>query len=183
MRLSKKRARYYEMIRKYKERREAIRIKYPPERLYPFKRGWEYNRAIWRINKKIKLWSRQIKKIDMISNKIIALGNVVAYFTGINPKGLNKANRDKRSQRALMIFYRKGIELGIEQKLLREYVGMKRVAAPAEYRKKHLAMTNANKSALYSHDAWIEWKRFVKHYSEWPITSSDFLDKRKAPGA
>lgn len=181
--LAKKRANYYAMVYNYIQRREQIRKKFPHLGVFPMKRDIMYNRAVYKINKKIKLWNRQIKNIDMISNKIIALGNIVAIFTGINPKGLGKAGKDQCAQRTLMIFFRKGIELGIEQKLLREYVGMKRIKAPAEYRMKHLALTNANKTLYYNHKAYIEWKNFQQYYNEFPVSGSDFTDKRRSPGA
>lgn len=172
--LANRRARYYEFIWKYKQRREALRIKYPAERLYPFKRGDSYNKAVAQINKKIKLWNRQIKKIDMISNKIMALGNAVAYFTGHNVKDSGRVDGTEMKV-ARMLFYKYGIEnLEIEQKLLREYVGAKRVQQPAEYRKAFNTILRTDRT---------QWENFKAYFETLPVCTDDFIDRRKSPGA
>lgn len=69
--LTLKRASYYVRIQVYLSRREAIRKK------HNFSFGsWTSNKsytdAVKRINYKIDYWKLQIKKIDMLNNKIMA---------------------------------------------------------------------------------------------------------------
>lgn len=155
--LANKRAQYYTWIWTYKARREKIR----KELGYS---GPEYNKAVARINKKIKLWGRQIKKYDMISNKIMALGNITAYFFGHNVKDSGRCNTEiMKTARAF--FYKYGIEeLKIEQKLLREYVGAKRITQPAEYRKMLNSWLRVNA------DMKIKWMTFKAYYAEFFYT-------------
>lgn len=165
--LANKRAKYYTLIYQYKARREIIRKKLGCC-------GPEYRKAIARINKKIKLWGRYIKKYDMIKNQIIALGNMVAYFTGHNVKSSGRCNTENMKL-ARMIFYKYGIEnLKIEQKLLREYVGAKRIGQPAEYRKVFNLMLRVD-----TLDHKLQWENFKRYYKEWPVTGSDYIDNRK----
>lgn len=166
--LANKRARYYELIWKYKQRRDIIRKRLGHN-------GPEYNKAAASINKKIKLWGRQIKKYDMISNKIMTLGNMVAYFTGHNVK--DSATRYNKTKDpcwiARAIFYKYGIEnLKLEQKLLREYIGAKRITQPAEYRKAF------NKFLREVNDMRVMWKNFKRYYEEFPVEGNNYLDKR-----
>lgn len=167
--LANKRAQYYTWIWTYKVRREEIRKRLGYS-------GPEYNKAVARINKKIKLWGRQIKKYDMISNKIIALGNLVATFTGHNVK--DSATRYNKngdpSWIARAIFYKYGIEaLGLEQKLLREYAGAKRIHQPAEYRKAFNLMLRTDKEVKQMYE------NFKVHFESFPIEGSNYLDNRK----
>lgn len=177
--LTEKRKRYYTMIWQYKKRRDELRVRLARKdaRGRPIYKGSEYNKAVKAINQKIKIWSRNIKRIDMITNKIIALGNAVAYFTGMNVKNAGK-NQEPKMMNAKFIFYKYGIEnLEIEQKLLREYVGAKRVTQPAEYRKKFNSLLREFPLVRE------QWAAFKLYYENQPVCTDDFIDKRRAPGS
>lgn len=174
--LRKKRALLTTKIWRYEQWRNNLRKKFPKVS-FPFKRGPIYHQALAPINKQLKLWYRQLKKYDMLSNKIIALGNIVSIFMGMNPKNIGKTVGNERAWRTRAFFYKMGIELKIEQKLLREYVGSKRVLQPTEDRKK------LNQLLAKDTEVIELWNRFKKYYDEFPVASSDFIDKRKAPGS
>jgi hypothetical protein len=130
-----KRESCYFKIQTYKKRREALRNKYPPVSFSPGPTyPPEYHEAVKRINLKIKLWSRQIKRIDMRTNQIIALGNAVAIYTGKNVKQSNHSKLEGMKL-AKSLFYKYGLENKIPAKELREYVGANRINQPTDYRR------------------------------------------------
>lgn len=164
-------------IHVYKKRREAMRLKYPLIRDYPLKYPPEYHTAVKRINIKIKIWSKQLKKLQMTNNKVIALGNIVAYFMGINPRNIGKTVGNQRAWETRAFFYKMGIEMKFEQKLLREYVGGKRILQPTEDRSKLNKLLRTDKVIQE------KWGRFKKYYEEFPVATDDFIDNRRTPGA
>ena len=174
MSLLERRNSYYHKIYNYKERREEVKKKYPPVRMYPLKHCDKYKVKSANLTKKIKLWNRQIKKIDMLTNKIYALGNMVAIFTAYNPRNIGRiAPSDPvRKWFTRAAFYKIGIEIGIEQKLLREYVGAKRVLQPTEDRRKLNRMLSKDRDIASMYD------RLKRHIADFPKASDDFLDKR-----
>lgn len=169
----KKRNSYYKKIYNYKVRREELKKRFPPARLYPLKHSDEYKKKSAGLTKKIKLWQRQIKKIDMITNKIYALGNLIAIFLGYNVKDAGKLMQEPPQMFwAKCMFYKMGHMKGIQAKLLREYAGAKRIAQPKEYRDAWSKLLMEDKKMLEL------WHRFKKFYNEFPVAGSDFIDNR-----
>lgn len=180
--LAKKRAYYQQHIWTYEKRREAMRIKYkvisntfPPQKASP-----AYHKAVRNINNKIKQWNKAIKEIDILSNKLIALGNAVATFTGCNIKGSGKNMRDNkdydRMKLAKSLFYKYGLESGIGNIHLRQYVGAKKPSQPGDYRRAF------NRLFENTYDARDTWIAFNKHFKSTIATSDTFIDNRKALG-
>lgn len=103
---------------------------------------WEYEKRREKLmdhhknmSRKIKLWKTRVKIIEMSQEKVIAIGNVVATFTGYNIK--NSQDSDLEGvKKAKYLFYKYGMEDGISGKLLREYVGSEDNTEPSKYRMK-----------------------------------------------
>lgn len=81
---------------------------------------------------KIDNWRQQIKRMDERKNRIIALGNAVAYFTGINVKGIGSTDVPStydRTYNATALFSKYGLEHQIMGNFLSEYMGRHKDAA------------------------------------------------------
>jgi hypothetical protein len=75
-----------------------------------------------KIKKSIRRWKRAIMAIDKRSNQVIAIGNHLCYFTGINVKG-SAANMEERFRIARGIFYKYCLEHNIHGTVVSDYVG------------------------------------------------------------
>lgn len=87
------------------------------------------------MSRKIKGWEKQIKNMDEKKAKIIALGNAVAMFTGINVKNSNDYVIDGMKE-AKSIFYKYGLENGMAGTELEDYVCCRESGQAAKYRRK-----------------------------------------------
>ena len=103
----------------YKKRREQLRIT-----------GTLTQEHRKQLQQKINNWNRKIKRMDERKNKIIALGNAVAYFTGINVKGIGvESQRNYRIYNATALFAKYGLEHDIGGLYLSQYMGKHEDAA------------------------------------------------------
>lgn len=136
----------------------------------------EYKKWIWEYKKrrttmrqhqleltaKIKTWKRQIKRMEIAEAKVIALGNAIVIFTGMNIKNSGYTGKTyDRLRQAKSLFYKYGLENDISGKLLREYVGAERDSQPAEYRRNftRLFETHPEYRELYN-----RFKIYIEEY-------------------
>lgn len=148
------RSKLYKMIWEYEKRREELRKKYGA---WNKKLPKGYKEKVKRINDSLENWRKGIRDIDSRNNKIIALGNEVAYFTGFNVKG----SASKRcGDLAKGIFCKWGMENKIPGVLLAEYMGND---APMVASRQRMRFTRSFKSNQKNKDLWV---RFKTHYEE-----------------
>lgn len=161
------RKQYYHKIYVYERRREALREKY-----------WgtpEYKEKVRNINTKIGSWRRQIrvKDEDRRKTQVMALGNAVAIFLGYNVKDSASGSRgDKRRLLARAIFFKHGLESGINGKFLREYTGDSRKNAPTDSR------ISFNKSFTSFPEHKDIYHRFLKYMEELGAESIKEITKK-----
>lgn len=125
---------------------------------------------------------KQMEKLDIIIAKIRSLGNFTAMFTGYNVKNrVERANRGaiksyeyKGLLLAKVLFYKYGLEHKIPRNDLREYIGIKRVHQPTDYRRE---FTKSFKSHPENKETWM---RFKTQCDEQEVFGDDFIDKRKS---
>lgn len=161
--MKKTRANYVTMVWQYKNRREALRQQYPLSKTFPTKRPEEYKRKAWRLDRKIKIWQKQIRNMDVVQNKIIALGNAIAYFTGCNVKSSGGTQGVKRMLLARSLFFKWGLENGIEGTSLMKYTGDTSVNTAARLR---YSFTQSFGEGKENKDTWERFKIYIKDLSE-----------------
>lgn len=117
------RADLYHNIYTYKKRREKLRQKY--DVYNGGKAPIIYKQKVYNINQKIRHWQKMITTIDRNNNRIIAIANALAYFTGYNVKDsvLYTSHRHKETRN---LFYKYCLEHNISATLVAEYVGASR---------------------------------------------------------
>lgn len=106
----------------YEQRRERYRTSYKG----PFGRPAtkeQFRRTMRKIANKIGSLKRQISIIDRRQNTIIALGNQVAYFIGVNVKNIGDT-AEERGKKAKCLFSKYGMEHGITGSYLSAYMGV-----------------------------------------------------------
>lgn len=176
--LIKTRANIQSNIWTYEKRREKLRIKYGITRqnINSTEGHPEYSKAVEKINDKIRSWNRRIRVIDELSNKIVALGNAVALFTGYNVKDSGNARGNERLILAKSLFYKYGLEHKISGKHLREYVGAKHIKQPADYRRN---FTRLFSTATAAKNRWTAFNSYLEFESEGKIGNLHFIDNQK----
>jgi len=150
--LSNKRGKYYKYIFEYKKRR-AIRKKKLEEAQI------EYRNSVAQINKKIKLWGREIRRIDERYRKIQKLKKAITIFTGYDLKTRNKKKDIKSRELARGLYYKYGLEHKMQGKELREVAGFSRVQQPTECRR---WMTKQIVSDPKMRQQWENFKELMK---------------------
>jgi hypothetical protein len=79
--------------------------------------------AIRNMGKKIKLWRREIKRIDERNKKIRQIAKMIEEFSGINVK--KSARSNKQFPRMIrMMFYKLCLEQKLQAKLVGEFMGV-----------------------------------------------------------
>lgn len=151
MRLTaKKRADLYHKIYVYKKRIEALKPNSVSNGLTYIERK---RRLQWRITS----WESQIKKID--ESKSPAIKNIaekVGQFIGYSVKGSKKMAIGRK------LFYRWGLENGIQGSLLSQYTGSTRNRTAAEVRIRFIRSLSTNPK---DKDLWERFKIFMNEPS------------------
>lgn len=78
-----------------------------------------------KTQQKIDNWNRRIKRMDIVKNKLIALGNAVAYFTGVNIKGIGPDDTTAMynpAYNSMAIFSKWGLEHHLHGDVLSDYM-------------------------------------------------------------
>lgn len=153
--LSKKRGEYYRHIFEYKKRREKYRLELEEHKIV-------YRDKTAKLSKKIKLWGREIKRIDERALKIKLLIRAVYLFTGYNVKRPleNKVSKEV-VQLARGLYYKYGLEHKMQGKELRENIFIGRIQQPTEYRR---WMTNEIVTNSLMKQKWENFKEYMKNH-------------------
>ncbi len=158
--LSIKRKYYYTMVWQYTQRRQKLRDKFGISVIHNGhkKLPEAYKKQSYRLNKKIGVWNREIRKIDMRVKKIAKLKKAVVDFTGQDISNHVGHKVCPKVKIAKSIYYKFGLENGLLGTLLSEHIGSE-VRQPSTYRRrftKSFATTPENKVI------WLQFKDFYK---------------------
>lgn len=145
----------------------------------------KYKKAVINNSRHARAYRKRLEKFDAMINKIRSLANFVATFTGYNVRDIGDVKFKKNTpytqlKLAKSIFYKYGIENGISQLDLREYVGAGRSIQPSEYRQEF------NRAMLKDSNLKQVWENFKEQYHSYAAiaaASQDFIDNRVNPGA
>jgi hypothetical protein len=165
MRIAKSKHDYQKYISTYLQRREIIRKKFNV--INGNSACIEYHEAVKNINKKIQNWRKQIRRIKKREKLIKELDNKIIEFMGASVKNTIYKN-DKISNISRFIFYKYGLESGINGILLSQYVGSKRKELAGNGRKRF------NKSFIkneYNKEIWYRFKEFINKYDKYKIAA------------
>lgn len=146
---------YYQInIIQYKKRRLLLRKKYNV--INGYKPCIKYTQKVFKINRKILIWSRQLRKIRARERKIYKIDMLIKSFFGfrVNNAPVNK-NRVKHI--SVMFFYKYGIESGCNGKDLATYTKVTR-RVPAESR---MRFTRSFQSTPENKEIWHRFKQFI----------------------
>ena len=124
--LAQLRARYYTQIFEYKRRRE-IHFK------ELVKHRQDYRKKSARLSLKIKLWSRQIKRIDERRARLNQLTRIIVQFMNEPLTGKSTTYRHWVTK---AMFYKYGLEHKISGKDLIEVTRVRDLGQPSRYRKR-----------------------------------------------
>lgn len=97
------------------------------------------------MTQKIKIWKRQIKRMDDRKARIIALGNAIAMFTGLNVKNSNGSVTEGMKE-AKSMFYKYGLENGMIATELEDYIATEEMGQASKYRRNFNRSFEANPS-------------------------------------
>lgn len=158
--LAKKRYDYYHAVFVYKERRRRMRIKYN-YKWGSTKSNPEYNKAVEKIDKRILYWNRRIKEIDKARESVKKLHNAIADFTGHRLRFYGNGKRCYGTVKvSKAIYYKYGLENGLQPVHLRQYINDKRESHPREYRKWATKMI-VNDTIM--REKWESFKEYMKN--------------------
>lgn len=133
------------------------------------KRRLKYTIQKENASRKIKLWKRQIKRMDDKVIQITAIGNHVAYFTGVNVKGC-AGSKAKNVTVAKGIFYKYCLENEINGNVLRQYTGDASKNSPGRIRRE---FTASFASSPENKDLWERWKLYITDMKDSTKTSTE----------
>jgi hypothetical protein len=156
----------------YEKRRIAIISKYGKVR---------YNKMITNATNKIEKIINRMNTITLTRNKLIALDNAIAMFTGTSVRSTNTNSSPYRDAKLLVaksIFYKYGLENGMTAIILQDHIGsIKAQGQAAKYRREFTKSfeTNSENKQL--------WLNFKKYYEEYLSNTMSFTDNRRSPGA
>lgn len=145
--MRRKREVYYQMIWQYEKRRAAL-----------IAERKELTQRSKNLTKRIKIWRKQIRNMDEVKTKVIAIGNAVAIFTAVNPKGCGGKKGVKRLNLSKGLFYKYCLENGIPGNILREYTGDKSANTPGVVRKSFTKQIRENPEIK---QLWLNFKEGV----------------------
>lgn len=111
------------------------------------------------LTNKLELLRKKMRDIDKRNIQIMALGNEVALFTGINVKGIGSGNGGSdRAFYAKCLFSKWGMENGLPGVLLSEYMRTYNVAAS----KMRMSFTRKFKTSKETREFWERWKKHME---------------------
>lgn len=140
------RKQYYTMVWQYKKRRYELKNKYT---------GREYTKRRLRLQRKINTWKCQIKRIDSRNKRIKRLALAVNKYFGQNIKNIVCK---KDHWLAMNVFYKYGIEDGIQGVFLAQYLKRKDYSMPSRLRLKFTKSFRTDKTNRE------EYHKFKKYY-------------------
>lgn len=158
--LSKRRKKLYEMIWIYKKRRTELREKFGVTVIHNGHKKLpdEYKKHSSVLNKKIGIWNREIRKIDMKTKNIMKLKKAVEIFTGQNISNQIGHNVSESVKIAKCIYYKFGLENGLLGTLLSECIGSQ-PQQPRKYRKRFTQSFTTNPK---NKEIWLQFKAFYE---------------------
>ncbi len=144
--------RYQALIATYKKRREAAKNE--------LKR--EYQTRIGRMSYKIKIWAREIRRIEERDKKMEIIANKTREFSGYWVKNSYPA-QGKEIVQARRWFFKYCLENKIVRSVdLAEYTGCKLSYTPAKARR---ALNKVIASDKTEKDLWLRYKAFINNES------------------
>ena len=146
---------YEQKISVYKQRRKVIQEKF--NYINGKSASPEYHKAVKTLNTKIRSWQRQVKRIEQRDLQIKNLDKSVFDFIGISVKDSMEFH-DTETSYARLLFYKRGMETGLNGKLLSEYVGAKDSGLASKNRLRFTRSFKFNKENL---DMWHRFKNFI----------------------
>lgn len=171
--LIKKRNRYYSMRYTYYQRRRELRIKFNLNPDWPTRVPQGYNKIAGIYNRKIKHWTRLMKRLDRIRDEIIVIEKAVKRFIDI-PTLTGNARYNTELQKAKWLYYKIGLESGYQGKDLREHIKAADKDQPARCRTK---FTKSFQTKPENKELWLRFKRFYERGLE--AESNRFISTKK----
>lgn len=174
--LSTNRARYYELLFKYEQRKEEVKNKFILLN-GKWKGTTEYQDRIKKIDIRIKYYRKQIAAIDIITNQMTAICNAVIIYAGRSPRHIGRnhvRNPDYDMIRlAKGLFAKWGLEHSISSKNLSQFMGSPDTKHAAKLRTR---FDNDRKTNVDMDQKWQMFKKYTTQLTQ----GSNFIDKRKA---
>lgn len=162
----------YAWLWTYKKRRDKLRekhgIKSKNQRFNPNMEA--YNKDVARINQSIINLTARIKRIEQLSDRIKVLYDAVVKFTGTPLKGVKSPKNVKNGALstdigiAKALYYKYGLENGIENSQLRSYIGKGYYKEAARYR---TMLTKSFATNTKNKEIWLNFKRFMKNHTNY----------------
>ena len=121
-----------------------------------------YEASIKGMELKIKQWRKEMVKAEVISNKTVAIGNLVSTFMGMNVRS-SRNSTDPKMEVARCIFFRYCLEEGVPGDYLAEYTGYKDRELASTKRK---AFINSFKTTPENKELWMRFKEYVERQSQ-----------------
>lgn len=118
----------------------------------------KYNKASKGITTKIKIWNKQIKAIDKKSKEVARLYRIVAQFVGY---GFIRRRVRGEHKIGKAIYYKYGMESGMQAIDLRQYIGMSREGQPWQYR---IWFNKSFDTNPEYRDIWNRFKQYIEQY-------------------
>jgi hypothetical protein len=159
MQIGHTKAEYQKWIWEYERRREELRKKYKindPEYLAKSKV----------LQRKLDSWKQAVKLIEQRRNKIRALGNAVATFTGFNVRSCGgQKPLSEQAKLARALFYKYGLENRIMAYFLRGYTGDKDKGTPDSCRRR---FTQSFSKDHQNKELWLRFKDHIERLKSTP---------------
>lgn len=140
---------YQALIATYKKRRVELRDELSKT----------YKKRISRMSYKIKLWSREIRRIEEKEKKLDAIAQKIEEFTNVSVKR-SYPKQGKELNRARSWFFKYCLERGSRSIDLAEYTGCKLSCTPAKSRKRLNRLITSNS---HERELWLRFKSFMDH--------------------
>lgn len=155
--LAKERAAYYHSLFVYKQRREVVRQK------FDFKEGsgkidYDYNRAVRKLNYKIRYWQKRINVIDKKREVLRKLSIAITEFSGYNLR--RNYDTGYMIKIARGFYYKYGIENGMRPLYLRDHISESNNRMHTKYRK---WVTNEIVTKPEVRKMWENFKQLMKN--------------------
>lgn len=160
MKLADKRKRYYTMIWMYKKRRDELRKQFGITVVHNGHKKWsdEYKEKSKNLTRKIGTWTRQIKRIDDLTEKLHKIEMAVIHFTGQQISGQVGQKVTSSVKLAKSIYYKFGLENGIEGTILCGKIGSHE-KQPSIYRTRFTKSFQTNPK---NKEIWLQFKDFYR---------------------
>lgn len=139
---------------------------------------WKYhnNRKVTATNLvSIHRWTKEMDEIDKITNQMIAISNAVILFAGRSPRRIGKGNKHDQDiiRLAKSLFYKYGLESGINGTYLAEFAGIYKKNEAFQYRTK---FTQSFKDKTSNNKQ--RWYMFKEHIDRL-TAKGNFIDNQK----